>query len=316
MKFRPARAAVVLIGTSLLPLAGIRSAQAAEIKIVSPNAYKDREGEGALAADCCAPYHYQRVFPAEDFAALGGKPHWLIYGTVRPDQSVTSPRTAHWPDLQLRLATVQLEPPNLSLRFDDNLGSNFKHWYRGPATGVADVDGPGPGPREFYTFDYPAGHTPYLYDPSQGNLLFDAIAWQGVSPSHRTDLTTSIQVGVSGSALATQGSRQTSAPIFQFTFIPVTPGDYNQDATVDAADYVVWRDHLGTTYTQADYDVWRANFGQTIGRDQALPSAEPLSIASVEPLPAVPEPSTALVVCVGSLALFACWRPTHFRLRR
>ena len=45
----------------------------------------------------------------------------------------------------------------------------------------------------------------------------------------------------------------------------MTPGDYNLNGAVDAADYTVWRDGLGTTYTQADYDVWRANFGQTIG---------------------------------------------------
>ena len=78
---------------------------------------------------------------------------------------------------------------------------------------------------------------------------------------------------------------------------PELPGDFNEDATVDAADYVVWRSGSGTTYTQADYDVWRANFGQTIGSGGTLPSADSL--------PAVPEPSTALVVFVGSLALAA-----------
>ena len=225
---------LLAIGITFFHLAGMHRTQAAEIKIVSPSGYEDREGEASNVNDnCCSPYRYQRVFPAEDFAALGGKPHWLVYSTVRPDESVTSPRTAHYPDLELRLATVLLEPPNLSLLFDDNLGSNFKHWYRGPLTGVADVAGPGPGPREFYTFDYPAGVTPYLYDPSQGNLLFDAIAWQGVSPAHRPDQTTTTQTGVSGSALATKGSRATADPIFQFTFVPVleTPvGTWNVDA--------------------------------------------------------------------------------------
>ena len=38
----------------------------------------------------------------------------------------------------------------------------------------------------------------------------------------------------------------------------VLPGDFNGDGAVDAADYVVWRMGLGTTYSQADYDVWRA----------------------------------------------------------
>jgi uncharacterized protein YjbI with pentapeptide repeats len=83
----------------------------------------------------------------------------------------------------------------------------------------------------------------------------------------------------------------------QLTFIPVPTGDFNRDGTVDAADYVVWRNGLGTTYTQADYDAWRANFGQTAGGGEALPSAERL--------PAIPEPSTALVMFVGGLALAA-----------
>jgi T5SS/PEP-CTERM-associated repeat protein len=76
------------------------------------------------------------------------------------------------------------------------------------------------------------------------------------------------------------------------------PGDYNQNGVVDAADYVVWRDGLGTTYTQADYDVWRANFGQTIGSGTALPSADPLSIA-------VPEPATWVMLLTGTLAIFS-----------
>jgi len=50
------------------------------------------------------------------------------------------------------------------------------------------------------------------------------------------------------------------------------PGDYNGSGLVDAADYVVWRNNLGSSVvlfnditpgivTQADYDVWKANFG-------------------------------------------------------
>ena len=36
------------------------------------------------------------------------------------------------------------------------------------------------------------------------------------------------------------------------------PGDFNHNGTVDAADYVVWRNGLGTTYTQDHYNVWRS----------------------------------------------------------
>ncbi|MEX2141783.1 MAG: PEP-CTERM sorting domain-containing protein [Pirellulales bacterium] len=223
---------LLAIGTSFLPLAGIRSTQAAEIKIVSPSAYEHIEGAGS-AEGCCSPFRYQQVFPAADFAALGNKPHWLVDSHSRPDQSLTGPLTVHYPDNEYRLATTQRGPDNLSLRFDDNLGSDFKHWYRGPVTAVADVAGPGPGPREFYHGDRPAGVTPYLYDPSQGNLVLDVIGWQGVSPSPSVDKVPGIQTGLyASSPFATQGFRS-DAGIYQFTFVPVleTPvGTWNVDA--------------------------------------------------------------------------------------
>ena len=216
---KPAR--LFLIGTSLLLLAGIRCAQAAEIKIVSPGAYEDIEGEGVTNADCCPPFRYQQVFPAADFAALGNQPHWIVGFTTRTDQSATSPGTAHFPDNEIRLSTTQRGPSNLSLRFDDNLGSDVMQFYRGPLIQVADAAGPGPGPREFYNSEFPAGVTPYLYDPSQGNLLFDVIAWQGVSSSTRDDKVPGIQTALyATSPLATQGVRD-AASIFQFTFVPV-----------------------------------------------------------------------------------------------
>jgi hypothetical protein len=62
------------------------------------------------------------------------------------------------------------------------------------------------------------------------------------------------------------------------------PGDYNSNGVVDAADYVVWRDHLGTNFqlsnevsgttpgsvTQDDYAAWRARFGNTSGSGSGL----------------------------------------------
>jgi hypothetical protein len=75
---------------------------------------------------------------------------------------------------------------------------------------------------------------------------------------------------------------------------PGVPGDYNNDGTVNAADYVIWRKKLGTTFqlpnevsgvtpgsvTQEDYTAWRARFGNTSGAGSG---------ATVS---AVPEPST------------------------
>ena len=77
-------------------------------------------------------------------------------------------------------------------------------------------------------------------------------------------------------------------------------GDYNNNGTVDAADYVVWRKNLDTStslpndetpgmVTQEDYDVWRAHFGQTAaGAGAALAAST-----------AVPEPGIAALVVVA-----------------
>lgn len=65
-------------------------------------------------------------------------------------------------------------------------------------------------------------------------------------------------------------------------------GDYNNDGTVDAADYTVWRDHLGLavdmpndttlgTVTADDYGVWKSNYGNSVGAGAAVP--EPSAIA-------------------------------------
>jgi hypothetical protein len=220
MKLRPTCAAVALIGTSLLLLAGVPETQAAEIKIVSPSAYEYREGEGGGGSETSSPFRYQQVFPAADFAALGNQPHWLVGFTVRPDQSVTSPRTAHFPDNEVRLSTTERGPGNLSLAFNDNLGPDVMQFYRGPLNLVADIDGTSPVPREFYHAEFPAGVTPYLYDPSQGNLLYDVIAWQGASPSTRDDEVPGMLTAVARSRIATTGF-QDGATIFQFTFVPV-----------------------------------------------------------------------------------------------
>jgi len=209
---------VALIGTSLLLLVGIHSSQAAEIKIVSPSSCRNREGEGAVE-NCCPAFRYQQVFPAEDFAALGNQPHWIVAFTWRPDQSVTNPLTVQLPDVQVRLSTTQRGPDDLSLQFDDNLGSDVTQFYRGPFITVADAHS-GPGPRAFYHVDYPAGITPYLYDPSKGNLLWDLIAWQGESPA-RADQIPGMQTALYVSdPLGSQGQRSPAA-VFQFTFIPM-----------------------------------------------------------------------------------------------
>jgi len=57
------------------------------------------------------------------------------------------------------------------------------------------------------------------------------------------------------------------------------PGDFNHDGIVDAADYSVWRNGLGSTYTATDYKIWKANFGRS--SLNAAPLPEPPASALV-----------------------------------
>ena len=82
---------------------------------------------------------------------------------------------------------------------------------------------------------------------------------------------------------------------------PTLAGDFNEDAVVDAADYVVWRNGLGTSYTQNDYDVWRTHFAQTVGSGAA---GYPLGASAELPQFAIPEPATLVMVLLGMASLF------------
>ncbi len=82
------------------------------------------------------------------------------------------------------------------------------------------------------------------------------------------------------------------------------PGDYNNNGTVDAGDYVLYRKYAGTTHVlpndptggtvgSAQYNTWRSHFGQPPGSGAGVSSA------------AVPEPSAAGIaafVCLVALA--------------
>ncbi len=91
-----------------------------------------------------------------------------------------------------------------------------------------------------------------------------------------------------------------------------TPGDFNNDGKVDAADYVIWRknenttnplpndNQLGVPIGASHYALWRANFGNPPGSGSS--AAAGLDVASV------PEPATMVMV-----ALILLFTPLHAR---
>jgi hypothetical protein len=129
--------------------------------------------------------------------------------------------------------------------------------------------------------------------------------------SHSSDLKTMqeiFQVGPLLGDAAAPGTLDLS-DLFVANTIPATlppAGDYNGNGVVDAADFTVWRDHLGQAYlllnrdpansgavSQADYDVWRNNFG----------SGTPGGGFASRQHAAAPEPTSAMLILLGGVML-------------
>jgi len=106
-----------------------------------------------------------------------------------------------------------------------------------------------------------------------------------------------------------------------FAAPPPVPGDYNSDGVVNAADYTVWRNTLGSTtdlsangdndgasqglIDQADYEFWKTHFVSTSA-----------GLGSVQTTAAVPEPGSKalLVVAFAGMAVLVASR--GWRVRR
>jgi hypothetical protein len=82
-------------------------------------------------------------------------------------------------------------------------------------------------------------------------------------------------------------------------------GDYDGDGAVTAADYVVWRNTVGSTENlsadgngnrmvdAADYDVWRARFGTSVGSGAGNAHGN-------RPITATPEPAAAVLMLLAA----------------
>ncbi len=116
--------------------------------------------------------------------------------------------------------------------------------------------------------------------------------------------------GAVGSAAQFTSPLITGAGMLQITtFIPPSLwGDYNENGRVDAADYVVWRNNLGSETSLAnddtagvgpdDYDRWRAHFGETN-----------LGVVGSASAAATPEPTSAVLSAIAWVMLQFAWGP-------
>ncbi|MCO6045573.1 dockerin type I domain-containing protein [Aeoliella sp. ICT_H6.2] len=147
------------------------------------------------------------------------------------------------------------------------------------------------------------------FDPDTNQMYVAATPGYGIPPSLYT-------INVHTGNVIEIGSESEFIYPMSLVILPSTPlpGDFNNDGTVDLADYTVWRNNLGATGTglaadgngdsvvdAADYGVWKEHFGQSTG--------------AVGEVSTVPEPGTALQWGVLALAVVGAKTVTRRRRR-
>lgn len=283
-------------------LSGVANVSLAEFTtMVIPNEYAHAEAFGS--AGWPARVRAQYIYSAELFAALPDGGAYLTSFRWRPDGETFF--AADWllDELTISAAATAQTPSNMSLLYSDNItGPVTVVRATAPWQGGTQNLGEYGGPKAFdveFVLD-----APYRYDPADGNLLLDMVARGPDLVPVRIDRLTDDDTSRAAIVVAWDDwFNSPNDPAWAYVGAMVTemtftwlPGDFSGDGIVDAADYVVWRENLGTTYTELDYDMWRSHFGQT--------AASGVSIIETV---AVPEPTFIVMLVMGMSA--ACRRP-------
>lgn len=190
--------------------------------IVAPNALATTDGNlfDQTPPGSTRPLRLLYIYDASQFAELSG-PALLTAYTFRHDidPGPSGPRVV---EAQIYASTTTRPVTGLSTVFADNIGPNNTLVFSGTLTWQTD-NLPGAGnTRQFDIVNQLM--TPFLYDPSAGNLALDLRYFSTSGSSIRFDADTSPTInrliGL-GSATSTTGAILGSGLVTQFTFEPV-----------------------------------------------------------------------------------------------
>jgi hypothetical protein len=232
------------IATAILTIVvtGFGAATASAQDVVVPNAFEFVEGNSGNCiplTGCLDADRYQQVYGSAGFGAISGTgPVYISEIRFRPNNDVPFPPifiTSIFADIEIRLSTTPglfgpdgvtaIGPDNLFVTFDDNVGGDEVVVYRGALTLSSSLSGPGP-----LDFDIVITlQTPFLYDPTAGNLLFEWRNYSGESFGGFADSEITFGDPISrmqssstfpGDPESPIGFADTSGLIGRFTFIP------------------------------------------------------------------------------------------------
>jgi hypothetical protein len=212
--------------------------------VVAPNEMATIDGNSSIVAPAGpgSGIRYMQIFDASQFGSLSG-PSLLTQVALRPD-TTSSPLGRRTFTYRVYASTTSRSVAGLSTTFADNLGTNNTLVFNGTFTQRSE-NLPGPGDTRQFDILYPFT-TPFLYDPSAGNLLldyqFDAATNEGAEWDAVTENPTTRGIIGVGSPNARTG-QVVAANVTQFTFAAPAL------ATIRASQVeVCWNSQSNLTY--------------------------------------------------------------------
>jgi hypothetical protein len=124
---------------------------------------------------------YQQVYNASDFtAAFGGKPELITQIAFRPAADGSGGAfSSTLPNIQIDLSTTSVAADGLSTTYANNVGADDTVVHSGSLSLSSSFTDAGNGTKAFDIVITLT--TPFLYDPSKGNLLLDVRNFGGGS---------------------------------------------------------------------------------------------------------------------------------------
>ena len=191
--------------------------------VVVPNGLETAEGNdsnfGPFFNDSV---RYQQVYAASQFSALTG-PVKITGIAFRPDGAVTDANLiTRFNSVRIDLSTTKSTPGTLSTQFADNVGADNKTVFDSFVISNSPVTGAAGGPKDF---TFMLAVTPFIYDPSAGDLLLDVRAFEsggGISAPFDAQSGSPFTAHVDAASIgATSGTILATGLVTQFQFAPV-----------------------------------------------------------------------------------------------
>ena len=154
----------------------------ADIMVVSPGPETSTEGgiqngfPFNVGNTTSSSMRYQQVYTSADFSAITS-PSLITAILFRPDATFGAAFSTTLSNVTIDLSTTSKTPSTLSATFANNVGADNTVVHTGSLSLSSADTGPAGGPK---AFDIVINlSTPFLYDPSAGNLLLDVTNFGG-----------------------------------------------------------------------------------------------------------------------------------------